>query len=70
MLQSATFIDTPLQRGEKGGNGALNRFSGFRFCGEPDVPTETAKAVHFLHASFTPLKRGVNASKPLRRPFA
>ena len=58
-MLSRTLINTPLQRGEKGCNNILNRFSGFRFRGQNEV--ETAKAVQFLHErSDTPLKRGVN----------
>ena len=47
----------PLQRGDSGGPGFLNRFSGF------PRDAETAEAVvEFCGAAITLLKRGVNES--------
>ncbi len=52
---SNLLINTPLQRGDPGCPGFLNRFSGF------PRDAETAEAVvEFCGAAITPVKRGVN----------
>jgi putative ABC transport system permease protein len=48
-------INTPLERGERAGQGSVNRFNGLPAGGET---VETVP--HAQRASYTPLKRGVN----------
>ncbi|MCX6903862.1 MAG: hypothetical protein NTW03_10395, partial [Verrucomicrobia bacterium] len=56
-LEIGDLINTPLQRGVRGGTGIFNRFNGF-YSARETVETVDAK----VEPPITPLKRGVNES--------